>query len=101
MDCNNILTDSQLEAMFATIEEEMRQIKQPIECPIERTQHKCKKCFRFLSNEATLKKHHCKPPIKKEKCSRCTHYCKAINRVNNLEKHLRSSEKAPAKWQLR
>ena len=35
MDCNNILTDSQLEAMFATIEEEMRQIKQPIEYPTQ------------------------------------------------------------------
>ena len=92
MDCNNTLTDAELEAMFAATDEEMQQIEQPIECPIERTQHKCKKCGRFFSNEAAFKPHHCEPPIKKEKCSR---HGKAINCANNLEKHLRSCEKAP------
>ena len=101
MDCNNILTDAELEAMFAATDEEMRQIEQPMEYPIERTQHKCKKCTRFFSNQAALKQHHCEPPIKKEKCPHCG---KAINHANNLEKHLRSCEKAPtrpAKQKLR
>ena len=36
--------------------------------------------------------HRCEPQIKNDKC----HYCsKTINRANNLEKHLRSCEKAP------
>ena len=42
MDCNNTLTDAKLEAIFAVTDEEIRQIEQPIECPIERTQHKYK-----------------------------------------------------------
>ena len=42
MGCNNTLTDAQLKAMFATTDEEMRQIEQAMECLIERTQHKCK-----------------------------------------------------------
>ena len=94
MGCNNALIDAQLEAMFARTDEEMRQTEQPMECLTERTQHKRKRRTRFFSNEAALKQHHCKPP----------HCCKAINRVNNLEKDLRSSEKAPTnptKQQLR
>ena len=43
MGCNNTLTDSQFEAMFATTDEEMRQIEQPMECLIKRTQHKSKR----------------------------------------------------------
>ena len=42
MDCNNTLTDAKLEVIFAVTDEEIRQIEQPIECPIERTQHKYK-----------------------------------------------------------
>ena len=93
MVCNNTLTDAQSEAMFVTTVKEMRHIKQRMEeCLIERTRHKCKKCTKFFSNEAALRQHHCEPPIKKEKCPHCG---KAINCVNNLEKHLRSYEKAP------
>ena len=92
MGCNNALIDAQLEAMFATADEEMQHIEQAMDCPVERTQHKCKKCVRFFSNEDGLKQHHCKPPIKKEKFPDCG---KAVNRANNLEKHLRSCEKAP------
>ena len=92
MGCNNTLTDDQLEATFTTTDEEMWQIEQPIECLIERTKHKCKRCTRFFSNQVTLEQHHCEPPIKKEKCPQCG---KAINHTNNLEKHLRSCEEAP------
>ena len=42
MDCNNPLTDAKLEAIFVVTEEEIRQIEQPMECPIERTQYKYK-----------------------------------------------------------
>ena len=70
----------------------MRQIEQPMECLIERTNHKCKRYTRFFSNEAVLKQHHCERPIKKEKCPHCG---KTINCANNLEKRLRSCEKAP------
>ena len=92
MHCNNNLTDDQLEAMFTVTDEEMRQIQQPMKCLIERTKHKCKSCTIFFSNEAALKQHHCEPPIKMEECPHC---CKTINPANNLEKHLRSCEKAP------
>ena len=68
MDCNKTLTNTQFKAMFATADNEMRLIKQPMECPIDRTKHKCKKCARFFSNKAALKQHPFKPPIKKEKC---------------------------------
>ena len=101
MGCNNTLTDDQLEVLFTTTDEEMLQIEQSMECLIERTKYKCKRCTSlFFSNEAALKQHHCKPPIKKEKHPHCG---KTINRANNLEKHLRSCEKAPthpAKQQL-
>ena len=84
--------------MFTANDEEIRQIKQPMECLIERTNHKCKRC---TSEEAMLKQHHCELPIKKEK----SHHCiKTINRPNNLEKLLRSCEKTPThtvKRQLR
>ena len=92
MGCNNTLTDSQLEAIFVTTDEETRQIEQPMECLIETTQRKCKKCTRFFSNEAAPKQHHCEPPIKKEKHPHCG---KVIISTNNLEKHLRSCKKAP------
>ena len=69
---------------FMVIGKEIRQIVQPMECLIEKTKHKGKRCTKFFSNEAGLKQHHCEPPIKKEKCS---HYGKTINRTNNLEKH--------------
>ena len=46
----------------------------------------------FFSNKDVLKQHQCEPQIKKEKCPYCS---KTINRANNLEKHLRSCEKAP------
>ena len=101
MGCNNSLTDNQLEAMFTATDEEMRKIEQPMECLIERTNHKCKRCTRFFSNEAALKQHHYEPPTKKVKCPHCS---KTINRANNMEKHLRSYEKAPthpSKQQLR
>ena len=42
MDCNNTLTDAKLEVVFAVTDEEIRQIEQPMECLIERTQHKYK-----------------------------------------------------------
>ena len=87
--------------MFTPADEEMQQIEQPMECLIERTNHKCKRYTRFFSNKAALKQHHCGPPIKKENCP---HGSKTINRANNLEKHLRSCEKAPthlAKQQFR
>ena len=87
--------------MLTATDWEMQQTKQPMECLIERTKHKCKKCTRFFSNEAALKQHYCELPIKTEKCPHCG---RSINCVNNLEKRLRSCEKAPthpAKWQLR
>ena len=80
MGCNNSLTDYQLEAMSTATDEEMQQIEQPMECLIERTKHKCRRCTIFFSNETVLKQHHCEPPIKKEKCP---HYCKTINHANN------------------
>ena len=46
-------------------------------------------------------KRSCEPPIKKEKCPHCS---KTINHANDLEKHLRSCEKAsthPSTQQLR
>ena len=101
MGCNNTLTDDKLEAMFTATDEEMRQIEQSIECLIEGTKCKCKRCTRFFSKEAALKQHHCEPAVKKEKCPHCG---KTINGVSNLEKHLKSCEKAPTypvKRQLR
>ena len=92
MDCNNTLTDAQLETMFSMADEEMQQIEQPMKCPMERTQHKCKKCDRIFCNEAALRHHHCEPPIKKKKFPHCG---KAISRANNLEKYVRSYEKVP------
>ena len=92
MGCNKNLTDDQLEAMFRVTDEEMLQTEQPVECLIERTKHKCKRCTRFFSNKAALKQHHCEPQIKKQKCPHCS---KTINRASNLEKHFRSCEKAP------
>ena len=86
--------------MFTATDEEMRQTEQLTECLIERTNHNCKRCTRFFSNEAALKQHPSEPPVRKEKCSHCS---KIINRANNLEKHLASCEKAPthpAKQQL-
>ena len=65
MGCNSTLINDQLKAMFTVTHEEMQQIKQPMECLIERTKHKCKRCTRFFSNKAALKQHHCEPPIKK------------------------------------
>ena len=55
-------------------------------------------CKIFLQRSCAEATHHCEPHIKKEKCS------KTIIRANNLEKHLKSCEKAPthpAKRQLR
>ena len=57
--------------------------------------------YQTFSNEAALKQHDCELQIKKEKCP---HSSKTINCANNLEKHLRSCEKAPtnpSKLQLR
>ena len=79
-----------------TVTDEVRQIEQPMERLIEKTNHKCKKCTRY-----NKKQHHCEPPIKNKKYP---YISKTINRTNNLEKHLRSCEKAPthpAKQQLR
>ena len=101
MGCNKNLIDDQLEVMFTVTDDEMHQIEQPMECLIERTKRKCRKCTRCFSNEATLKQHQCEPQIKKEKCPRCS---KTINRANNLQKRLSSGEKAPThprKRQLR
>ena len=92
MGCNSTLTDGQLEVMFTVTDVEVQQIEELMKCLIERTKHKCKRCTRFFSNDAALKQHHCEPPIKKEKCLNCG---KTINCANNLEKHLRSCEKAP------
>ena len=66
MDWNNILTDAQLEVIFAATDEDMQQIKQPMECTVERTQRKCKKCVRFYSNKAALKQHHVNLPSKRK-----------------------------------
>ena len=41
MRCKKSLTDDQREAMFTANDEEMRQIDQPMECLIEKTEHKC------------------------------------------------------------
>ena len=81
MGCNKNLTNDQLEAMFTGTDEEMRQIEQLMECLIERTKHKCKRCTRFSSNEAALKQHQCELQIRKEKFPHCS---KTINRANNL-----------------
>ena len=70
--------------MFTATGEEMRQTEQPVECFIERTKHKRKKCTRCFSSEAALKQHHCEPQIKKKKCPHCT---ETINRANDLVKH--------------
>ena len=68
MGCNKNLTNDQLKAMFTATDEEMQQIEQPMECLIERTKHKCKRCTRFFSNKSALKQHQCELQIKKEKC---------------------------------
>ena len=68
MGCNKNLTDDQFEAIFTATDEEMQQIEQPMECLIERTKRKCKRCTRFFSNEAVRKQHQCDCQIKKEKC---------------------------------
>ena len=65
MDYNNTLTDAPFETMFAMADEGMQQTEQPMECPIEKIQHKCKKCARFFFNKAALKHHHCEPPSKR------------------------------------
>ena len=92
MGCNKNLTDDQLEAIFTATDEEMQEIKQSVECLIERAKHKWKRCTRFFSNKAVHKQHQCEPQIKKEKCPHCS---KTINHANNLEKRLRICEKAP------
>ena len=87
--------------MFTTTDEEMQQIKQPMEFLIKRTNQQCKRCTSFSSNKAALNQRLREPPVKKEKCIHCG---ETINRANNLEKHLRSYEKTPthpAKHQLR
>ena len=91
MGCNENLTDNQLEAMFTATDEEMRQIEQLMECLIKRTKPKCKRCTRFFSNEAALKQQQCEPQIRNEKCPHCS---ETTNRANNLEKDLKSCEKA-------
>ena len=99
MGCNKSLTDDQLDTIFTETDEEIEQTEQPMECLIERTKHKCKRCTRFFSYEAVLKQHQCELQIEKKKCPHCS---KTMNCVNNLKKHLRSCEKAPAhpnKWQ--
>ena len=99
MDCNNTLTDAELEAMFSKTYEEMRQIEQPMECPIEISQHKCKK-WQILLQRICAQAAPLWPPIKKYKCPHCS---KVINCAKNLEKHLRNCEEAPthpAKQQL-
>ena len=63
-----------------------------MECLIKRTKHKCKRCTRLFSNEAALKQHYCEPPNKMQKFTHCS---KTTIRPNNLEKYLRSCEKAP------
>ena len=101
MGCNNTFTDGQRQAMFATTDEEMQYIEQRIDWPIERTQQKSKKYVRFFFNETAFKQHHFELPFKKKKSPHCA---KAINHTNNLEKHLRSCERAPtnpARRQLR
>ena len=90
MGCNKNLTDDKLEAMFTATDEEMQQIEQPMECLIERTKHKCKRCTRFVWNKAAFKQHQYELQIKKEKYPHCS---KTINRANNLEKYLRSCER--------
>ena len=87
MGCNKNLTDNQLQAMFTATNEEMWELEQPIKCLTERT-----KCTRIFSNKAALNQHHCELQMKNEKCPHCS---KTINRVYNLEKHLRSYEKDP------
>ena len=49
MGCNNTLTDNQLKATFTATDEEMRQTEQPMECLMERTKHKYKRCASFFS----------------------------------------------------
>ena len=92
MDCNNTLTDAELKAMFAATNKVIPQIKQPMEYPIERTQHKWQKCARFFSNQAGHKQHHCEPSIKKEKHPHCE---KPINHTGNLEKDLQEGSYTP------
>ena len=65
MNCNNTLTDDELEDMFPPTDKEMQKIEQPMECPIERTQHKRRKCSRFFSNQAALKQHTANLPSKR------------------------------------
>ena len=89
----NFLTDDQLKAMFTATDEEMWQIEESMECFIKRTKQNGKRCTRFFSNEAAQKQHHSKPFIKNGKCLHCH---KTVNHASNLEKHLRSCEKAPA-----
>ena len=101
MGCKKHLTNDQLEAIFTATHKEMRQIEQPMQCLIERAKNKWKSCAKCFSNKAALKQHQCELQIKKEKYPHCS---KTISRANNLEKHLRSCEKAtihPSKQQLR
>ena len=92
MVCNKNLTDDQLEAMFKATDQEMQQVEQPMEHLIEKIKQKFKRCTRFFLNKTVLKQHHCETQIRNKKCPHCS---KTINRANNLEKHLRSCEKAP------
>ena len=58
MGWNNTLTNAQLEAMFATTDEEMWYIEKTLECLIECLKNPtqmCKRCTRLFSNEAALK----------------------------------------------
>ena len=90
MGCNKNLTNDQPQVMITATDEEMWQTEQPMTCLTERTKHKCQRCTRFFSNQAALKQHHCEPQIKN-----CPHCNKIVNHTNNLQKHLRSCEKAP------
>ena len=65
MGCNSTLTDAQLKSMFVMTDEEMRQVEQPMECLIDRTQHKCKRHTRFFSKETAINNTTVNLPLKR------------------------------------
>ena len=80
MNCNNTLTDDELEDMFPPTDKEMQKIEQQVQ-----------EVFQILLQPSCAQAAHCEPAIKKDKCPRCS---KVINCAINLKKHLKSCQKA-------
>ena len=91
MGCNNTLTNNQLEAMFTATDKEMRKIEQSIEYLTERIKQ-IQEVYQVLLQWNCTQATPLWTSHQKEKCPHCGN---TINCANNLEKLLRSCEKAP------